>query len=425
MQCQEPVTKRGYDDVYFFIGARMDSGFTLHGGASLVQHTGGDAHWSRDAVALSGARIGRIGPMRDGEAESEGPLFDASGLLVLPGIVDIHGDAFERQLQPRPDTLFSYEIALADTDRQLVANGITTACHGLSYSWEGGLRGRESALALFNQIALQRKTAHADHRVHLRFENHHADGLADILKWIGEGRVDFVAFNDHLPSIAKKVRLPERLAAYAERARCRPEVFLARLRVAQARSAGVPLTIATIAATCRQHGVPMASHDDETCEQREFYQGLGVTISEFPRTQDAIFTAMALDNLVVMGAPNVLLGGSHSGGLATIDAVRSNMCDIMASDYYYPSLLHAPFKLAQLDACSLLDAWRLVSANPAAALGLHDRGRIATGRRADLVLVEASETGSARLIATIAAGKLAYCAEPQRLSTQRALSIAA
>jgi alpha-D-ribose 1-methylphosphonate 5-triphosphate diphosphatase len=408
-----------------FIGARMDTGFTLHGGASLVQHACGDADWSREDVALFGPRISRVGSTVRNETGLQGQVFDASGLLVLPGIVDIHGDAFERQIQPRPETVFSHDIALTDTDRQLVANGITTACHGLTYSWEGGLRGRDAALALFEQISLQRKTSHADHRIHLRFENHHIDGLPDVLKWIAQGRIDIVAFNEHLPSIAKKAQLPEKLAGYAERARCRPEIFLERLQSAQARSHLVPATIAAIATACRQRGVPMASHDDETCEQREFYQEHGVTISEFPRTQDAIFTAMALDNRVVMGAPNVLLGGSHCGGLATIDAVRSNMCDVMASDYYYPSLLHAPFKLAQLGACSLIDAWRLVSVNPAGTLGLLDRGRIAGGCRADLVLVEVTEAGGARLIATIAAGKVAYCAEPERLTMQRSYSMAA
>lgn len=403
----------------------MDMRFFIRGGATLVDHAGSAADWRLSDITLFGTRIGRVGPLLQSDAALQGSIFDASGLLVLPGMVDIHGDAFERQIQPRPETVFAHEIALADTDRQLVANGITTACHGLTYSWEGGLRGREAAIALLDQVALQRRTSHADHRIHLRFENHHIDGVPDVLKWIAQGKIDFFAFNEHLPSIEKKADRPEKLATYAERARCKPEIFKERLALARSRSAQVRQAIAAIAAACREHRVPMASHDDETCDQREYYQALGVAISEFPRTQDAIFTAMALDNRVVMGAPNVLLGGSHCGGLATIDAVRSGMCDILASDYYYPSLLHAPFKLVQQGACSLAEAWRLVSENPAAALGLDDRGRIADGYRADLLLVEATPGGSARLIATIAAGKLVYCAEPARLMTQRAYSLAA
>ena len=403
----------------------MNMRFFIEGGISLMPQANDAADWHSADLALYGDSIAQIGPSNTIDGGAAAQVFDAGGLLVLPGIVDIHGDAFERQIQPRPETVFAHDIALADTDRQLVANGITTACHGLTYSWEGGLRGRKAAIAMLEQVALQRKTAHADHRIHLRFENHHLEGVADVLDWIAQGRIDFLAFNEHMPAIAAKSARPEKLAAYAERARCDGPAFLARLRSAQSRSADVPKAVERIAAACRQHAVPMASHDDESCYDREHYQQFGVGISEFPRTQDALFTAMALDNLVIMGAPNVLLGGSHCGGLATIDAVRSNMCDILASDYYYPSLLHAPFKLAQQGACSLAEAWRLVAANPATALGLPDRGRLAPGCRADLLLVEALPSQSPRLIATIAGGKLAYCAEPQRLTMRQSFSMAA
>lgn len=403
----------------------MNKRFFIHGGTSLIRNESDSANWSEADIALLGAHIEQAGPAPVAMLASDARVFDASGLLVLPGIVDIHGDAFERQIQPRPETVFAHDIALADTDRQLICNGITTACHGVTYSWEGGLRGREAALALIDQVGRQRPTALADHRIHLRFENHHADGVQDVLNWIEQGLIDFFAFNEHLPPIAVKSARSEKLAAYAERARCSGEIFMQRLRAAQAHSAQVPQIIETLAAACRAHGIPMASHDDETRSDRERYQELGVEISEFPRTQDALFTAMALGNRVVMGAPNVLLGGSHCGGLAASDAVKSGMCDILASDYYYPSLLHAPFKLAHQGACQLSDAWRLVSENPAAALGFSDRGRIANGCRADLVLVEPAADGGVRLIATVAAGKLAYCAEPDRLMTPQVYSLAA
>jgi alpha-D-ribose 1-methylphosphonate 5-triphosphate diphosphatase len=403
----------------------MDTRFVICGGTSLVHDQEHGSDWNEADIPMIGNRLGKINTSPGSAARRDDPIFDASGLLVLPGIVDLHGDAFERQIQPRPGTTFSHEIALADTDRQLICNGITTACHGLTYSWEGGLRGREAALALIDQVALQRKTSNADHLIHLRFENHHVDGLQDALGWIAQGKVHFLAFNEHLPSIAAKSESPGKLATYAERARCSSETFMKRLLAAQSRSGEVAYTVETLAAACRQHGIPMASHDDETCFDRERYEALGVVISEFPKTQEALFTAVALDNQVVMGAPNVLLGGSHCGGLGAADAIKSGMCDILASDYYYPSMLHAAFKLADREICSLADAWRLISENPAAALKLEDRGRIAEGCRADLVLVDASVAGKARLVATIAAGKLAYCAEPERLLTPHAISLAA
>jgi len=402
----------------------MDMRFFIHGGTALIHHVDNSADWGSANISLFGPRIDHVGGSQ-ACGGGEGTIFDGTGLLVLPGIVDLHGDAFERQIQPRPDAVFAHDIALADTDRQLVANGITTACHGLAYSWEGGLRGREAALRLLDQVAFQRSMTQADHRIHLRFENHHIDGLADVLQWIRAGRIDFFAFNEHLPSIVAGCERPEKLGAYAARARCDTDSFKARVAAAASRRCEVEQVVASIAQACRRHRVPMASHDDVTCCDRERYQDLGATISEFPLTQDALFSALAMDNRVVMGAPNVLLNGSHRGGLATIDAVRSGMCDILVSDYYYPSLLHAPFKLAHDGACTLAEAWRMVSEHPAACLGLGDRGRVASGSRADLILVEPGQGGRVRLIATIAAGRLVYCAEPARMAMRRSYSMAA
>lgn len=398
----------------------------IHGATGPLQLANNPNDRYTTDIMISGTRIERVLPSHEQVTDHDGAAFDGNGLLVLPGIVDIHGDAFERQIQPRPETVFDHDIALADTDRQLIANGITTACHGLTFSWEGGLRGREAALAMLKQVALQRKTFQADHRIHLRFENHHVGGLHDVLDWIEQGWISFLAFNEHLPSISRKAEKPEKLATYAERARCDTDAFLARVDDAQSRSHEVGEVVAAIAAACRRRGIPMASHDDETREDRLGYQEMEVNITEFPRTHEAISTAMALDNKVVLGAPNVLLGGSHCGGLVASEAVRAGSCHILASDYYYPSLLHAPFRLAYRErACSLAYAWRLVSKNPADALGLRDRGRLAVGCRADLLLMEVSPAGDPRLIATIAGGKLVYCAEPERLKAQRRYSMAA
>ncbi|WP_334189379.1 alpha-D-ribose 1-methylphosphonate 5-triphosphate diphosphatase [Noviherbaspirillum sp.] len=398
----------------------------IHGATSLLPPSTGFKEWDKVDIGLSDAFIDFVRSPSELCMDSDGTVLDGTGLIVLPGIVDLHGDAFERQIQPRPETVFSHDIALADTDRQLVANGITTACHGVTFSWEGGLRGREAALAMLRQVVHRHKNFHADHRVHLRFENHHVDGLDDALDWIAQGWIAFVAFNDHLPSIMRKAKKPEKLSAYAERARCDATTFVERMQAAHARSAEVEGVVRRLAAACRQRGIPMASHDDETRADRERYHALEATVSEFPRSSEALAAARDFGSRIVMGAPNVLLGGSHCGSLSATETVRTGMCDILTSDYYYPSLLHAPFRLAyKEDACSLADAWKLVSQHPAETLGLRDRGRIAQGYRADLLLVEAQPGGDVRLVATIAAGKLAYCAEPHRLTTNRLVPLAA
>ncbi|MES2069655.1 MAG: alpha-D-ribose 1-methylphosphonate 5-triphosphate diphosphatase [Pseudomonadota bacterium] len=396
----------------------MHTHLLIQNGNALTHIAGARPECSHSDILLEHGRIERIGANLAVPQDMDVAVFDASRLFVLPGIVDLHGDAFERQIQPRPEAVFSHEIALADTDRQLISNGITTACHAMTYSWEGGLRGKEAAIALLHMIKLRGHFL-AEHRVHLRFETHHVDGLQDALDWIQQGWVDFFSFNDHLPSIARKSHLPEKLATYAERSRCSPAAFRQRLQQAQANSEQVEQLIQALAHACRAHRVPMASHDDETAQDRERFQAMGVRISEFPRTQEALDASLALHNPVIMGAPNVLLGGSHCGSISAAEAIRAGACDILTSDYYYPALLAAPFQLAHQGVCSLPQAWQLVSANPAQALGLGNRGRLTSGYRADLLLAESLPSGKVKLVATIAAGKLVYCNEAERLTIRK------
>lgn len=346
---------------------------------------------------------------------TKGRCLDAAGLLVMPGLVDIHGDAFERQLAPRPEVRFPTAMALHDTDRQLVANGITTAFHGITCSWEGGLRGREMARELLDHL-YERNGFAADNRVHLRFENHNLDAVEEVLCWIEEGRVDFLAFNDHLPAILDRADDPQKLGKYAERAGVSAAEFRAILMRAWARTEEVPQAVARLAAHAGKCGVAMASHDDMTREDRERYQRLGCVIAEFPMRREAATAARDYGNDVIMGAPNVVRGGSHLGGIRAADMVAEETCTILASDYYYPALLAAPFRLAADDVCPLAKAWHLVSRNPAHATGLLDRGEIAPGQRADLILVDDSLPGHPKVVATMAGGVLCHAARPLKIN---------
>jgi len=348
-------------------------------------------------------------------AATPGRSLDAAGLLVLPGLVDIHGDAFERQLAPRPEVRFPTAMALHDTDRQLVANGITTAFHGITCSWEGGLRGREMARELLEHL-YQRNGFAADNRVHLRFENHNLDAVEEVLCWIEEGRVDFLAFNDHLPKMLECADDAQKLGKYAERGGVNAEAFRVMLTRAWARTQEVPQAVERLAAQAARCGVAMASHDDMTREDRERYQRLGCVIAEFPMRKEAATAARDFGNDVIMGAPNVVRGGSHLGGICAADMVAEGICTILASDYYYPALLAAPFRLAADGVASLSDAWRLVSRNPARAAGLADRGEIAPGRRADLILVDDSLPGRPIVVATLAGGVLCHAARPLKIN---------
>src|SRR5690348_3358482 len=153
---------------------------------------------------------------------------NASGLLILPGIVDMHGDAFERQMMPRPGVGFPLDVALLESDRQAVANGITTVFHGVTWSWEGGLRGVENARAVLDGIARLRPRLGADTRYHLRHETYNLDAEAEIMTWLAGRQIDAIAFNDHMSHTMDASSRAERLLAQmAERSGATRERFLA------------------------------------------------------------------------------------------------------------------------------------------------------------------------------------------------------
>jgi alpha-D-ribose 1-methylphosphonate 5-triphosphate diphosphatase len=353
-------------------------------------------------VTIDGPRIADIT-----SSPSPGPIIGASGCLVLPGIVDIHGDAFERQMMPRPGVCFPLDMAFIDTDRQLVANGITTALHGLTWSWEPGLRGEDNAIAILDTVERLRPDLGADTRIHLRHETFNLDGEARILDWLAAGRIAALAFNDHMVSTIRDRERPLKLARMVERSGVTTDAFLAITNRAYARADEVPASIERLAAGARAAGVPILSHDDASPQDRIWYRGLGARIAEFPMTEATARVAAEAGDAIVFGAPNVVRGGSHTGCPSAAAMVANGLCSILASDYFYPALAAAPFILARAGILDIAQAWPLVAGNPAAALGMNDRGRIEPGLRADLVIIRADGQNPA-IMATIAAGRLVH-----------------
>ncbi len=337
------------------------------------------------------------------DTAATGLRLDASGLLVLPGIVDLHGDAFERQLQPRPGVDFPADIALIDTEAQLLANGITTAFHGVTLSWEPGLRSLPAWLGLLTALGARCWTC--DMRVHLRWEAYNLEALDTALADIAAGRVHLVAFNDHTPSILRKIADPVAGAKFSERAGMGLHEFRDLAERIGARSTEVPDALGRIGAAARAAGVPLASHDDDTVAARDAFRALGARICEFPMAEEVGRAAVAAGDWVAMGSPNVVRGRSHLGWASAARLAEEGICTVLTSDYFYPAMLRAALILAGRGVLDLPTAWALISANPASAAGLADRGAIGQGMRADLVLVDA-EVG--RAIATIAAGRIAH-----------------
>ena len=340
---------------------------------------------------------------------------DARGLMVLPGIVDIHGDAFERQLMPRPGVHFAMDIALFDTDRQVIANGITTVFHGVTWSWEPGLRSAGNARAILTAMEELRPRLGADTKFHLRHETFNLDAEEEIIDWIASRRIGVLAFNNHMPAMKGNTPVrPAKIAEMAQRSGISHDAFRKLVSRIARRADEVPGSIARLSAAASANGVPLLSHDDISPEQRRWYRSMGCRLAEFPTTIETAQEAASAGDHVVLGAPNVVRGGSHIGWIDAKDMIARGLCSILASDYYYPAPLIAAFHLAANGVTTIEKAWALVSEIPAAAVGLADRGAIVGRRRADLILVEQAG-GRPHVVATIVAGRLVYLTEAARI----------
>ncbi len=349
-----------------------------------------------------------------GTAAGNGRCFDARGLHVLPGIVDIHGDAFERQLMPRPGVGFPIDVALLESDRQGVSNGITTMFHGVTCSWEPGLRSIDNARAILGAIESLKPALSSDTRFHLRYETFNLDAEDEVVGWLSEGRVGMLGFNDHMPGENTPPRT-RKIAQMAERAGLSPEDFVALVHRLRARAEEVPGSIGRLAAAADQQTTPMLSHDDMSPEQRRWFRDLNCRLAEFPTTAETAQDAIAAGDDIVLGAPNVVRGGSHIGWIGAADMIARGCCTILASDYYYPAPLLAAYRLAADKVAPLEQAWSYVSTRPAKAAGLADRGALAAGKRADVILVDGSDAQRPRLVATICNGRVAHLTEAHRL----------
>jgi alpha-D-ribose 1-methylphosphonate 5-triphosphate diphosphatase len=350
------------------------------------------------------------------ESGTRGTLkLDARDLLVLPGIVDLHGDAFERQMMPRPGVDFPIDIALLDSDRQIIANGITTVFHGTTWSWEPGLRGGANAEKLIDAIEAMRPQLVADTRFHLRHETYNLDAEEKIGQWLTQGRVDLFAFNDHMDITTTLRNKPRKRATMVERTGLSDEAFDRLVEQVLSRGGEVQGSIARLARIAREAKVRMLSHDDKTPAERKAFRALGADIAEFPVNEETAREAAAGGDAIVFGAPNVVRGGSHTGWTKAADMIAKGLCSVLASDYYYPAPLLAPFRLAADGVLPLAKAWDLVSSAPARATGLMDRGTLAEGQRADIVVVDDRGGLRPRIVAVIVAGRLVYLADADRL----------
>jgi len=324
---------------------------------------------------------------------STAEAIDCEGAYLIPGLIDLHTDNLEHHFTPRPGVTWPSAVAAALAhDAQMLAAGITTVLDSLSLGDYDSAGARTRMLNLAIEGLDQARAAgllRADHYFHFRCELSDAGLLPIVERRIDNPRLHLLSMMDHTPG----QRQWHDVALYREFRRKKNnhvwtdeqfEVYLAERRENQKSFA--PAARSLISAHGRERDIRIASHDDTTIEDVEQSAGDGITISEFPTTLAAARRARELGQQIVMGAPNVVLGGSHSGNVGATQLAEQGLLDVLTSDYVPASLLPAAFilgnRLGDLSA-----GIATVTANPAALMGFADRGRIRPGLRADVVAV--------------------------------------
>jgi len=340
-------------------------------------------------------------------------VLDAEGRYVLPGLVDIHCDAIEKEAQPRPGTLFPLEMALTEFERKLPVHGITSMYHSLSLGVGLSLRGEELLTRMVELIHAHRaRRAMVRSGIHLRYEVGHLSGLPVAEEYVRAGLIDYLSFMDHSPGQGQ-YREPGSFERYVMKNQGVDvrEVELIVRDLAERRRQVDWDRLRRLGEAAAARGVAVASHDDDSPERVRGMLEYGVSVSEFPINLETAAFARKQGLHVCVGAPNVVRGGSHDRNLRAADAIRAGSADILCSDYHPSSLLPAIFKLAGEEGIALHDAVRMATLHPAEALGAARRiGSIETGKDADLLLVDTFE-GYPTVARTLVAGRTVYCSD--------------
>ncbi|MEP9354419.1 alpha-D-ribose 1-methylphosphonate 5-triphosphate diphosphatase [Xanthobacter sp. KR7-65] len=332
-------------------------------------------------------RDGRIHRVEEGRAQGPAAV-DCEGDFIAPGIIDLHTDALEGHFVPRPKVFWpdARAAALAH-DGQTVASGITTVFDAICAGGFDQAKAERRALfeVMLDAVAHGAPLFRADHRVHLRCEMTDPDLIGLVEPALAHPALGFASLMDHTPG-ARQWRNVDVLRNFLlgigkDAAEADREIGE---RTARGR-ANVERNFAPLVEMLAATGMVRASHDDTTADHVETARAAGCTVSEFPTTREAATLAREAGLGTIGGAPNVVRGGSHSGGVAMGELAQDGLVDALASDYVPASLLQAATRLHMTDGVALPDAMALVTRNPARMAGLDDRGRLAPELRADLL----------------------------------------
>ena len=337
--------------------------------------------------------------------EKNNPIIDLSGFWVLPGIIDLHGDGFERQFFPRPGVSFDINDTFKIVDKELSINGITKAYLACSYSWEGRIRSPEYAKIFLDNLNRYKPSMITNIDVQIRYETHLVEKVHELINLITEHELNYVVFNNHIPDAIDKIQnKPSAFATWANKMSMEKSELenIVNYRVSKENEVNNSLKI--LSDFLKSKNIKFGSHDDEGIEDRKWFRSFGAKICEFPTTILAAKEAHSKNENVIMGAPNLVRGGSHNGNISTLELLKLGYCSILVSDYYYPSLLQSIWYLLDHKICSIENAWALISENPAKALNIDKRGAIKVDNYADLVIINPK---TREIEATICNGEIA------------------
>lgn len=348
-------------------------------------------------------RDGRIADVADSAAGLEARCeleIDAAGAFLIPGVVDLHNDSLETEINPRPGANLPPAFALANFERRLAAAGVTTEFHAISFmELERSDRTIDRAVERAAMIHALRGRPHrlCDHHVLHRLDIWHPQAMDELFDSMREFPNGYVSLNDHTPGQGQYRDVPryiEFMKAWRAQRGGEAEVadeVEARMNLRAADREAIPAVYARVRAELKEHPFVVATHDDDTAEKVDRQRAIGAAVAEFPVTVEAARRAREHGMTIVVGAPNIVRGGSASGNQDARELFELGLADVICADYHAPSLLLAAFRLVEEGVLTLPAAINAVSLNAARAVGLQNVGAIVRGQIADIALVVLGE----------------------------------
>lgn len=336
---------------------------------------------------------GRIEEIGEGKAPERG--LDLDGDYLIPGLIELHTDHLESHYAPRPKVRWHPLGAVLAYDAQIAASGITTVFDSLRAGIDvdgGGLGAELTELAEAIDEARRVQLFRSEHLTHLRCEIPSPDVVETVRAFADRFSIGLISLMDHTPGQRQFRDLAKYITYYGGKTGKAPHEIEALIeRKMRDNAVHAAANRPALVELARQRAIPLASHDDTTVDEVEQSVREGVVLAEFPTTVESALASHEKGITVMMGAPNLIRGGSHSGNVAAETLARKGVLKILSSDYVPGSLLLAAFDLPRrLSTLTLPEAIETVTKNPAGATGLDDRGEIAPGKRADLVRVRLS-----------------------------------